>query len=130
MSANSDLVRRAYAGFNERGTPDPARFTDDFVWDMSTFTGWPEKPRYPGYDGANEFLRNWIESFDDWALELRDAVDAGDHVVAVCHQSGRSKSTGAAVAMDFAQVWTVRDGKLAYMRMYDDVGEALASVEV
>jgi uncharacterized protein len=128
MSANSELVRRSYAAFNERGAPDPVWFTDDFVWDMSTFTGWPEKPHYRGAGGMVEFLANWTESFDDWSLELRDVIDAGDHVVAICHQRGRSKSTGAEVAMDFAQVWTIRDGRFAYQRMYDDISEALASV--
>jgi ketosteroid isomerase-like protein len=128
MSANSELVRRSYAAFIERGELRPDRFTDDFVWDMSTFTGWPEKSQYRGVEGAVEFLENWTGSFDDWSLELRDVIDAGGDVVLICHQRGRAKSTGAEVEMDFAQVWTVRHGKLAYQRMYADVGEALASV--
>ena len=128
MSANAELVRRSYAAFIDRGEVNPARFTDDFIWDMSTFTGWPEKQHYHGADGVVEFLANWTGSFDDWSLEVRDVIDADENVVLICHQRGRSKSTGAEVDMDFAQVWTVRDGKLAYQRMYADVGEALASV--
>jgi ketosteroid isomerase-like protein len=125
---NAQLLRDLYARFLERGTPDPDWYTEDFVFDMSTFAGWPEKQEYPGYEGMQEFMSDWLEAWDDWQLELRDAVEAGDEVVAICHQHGRSKSTGAEVEMTFAQVWTVRDGKLARQRMYADVGEALASV--
>jgi len=61
----------------------------------------------------------------DWRLDVLDLVDAGDEVVAVLHQSGTSKTTGLQVDMDFAQLWTVENGKQTYMRMYADPGEAL-----
>ena len=48
---------------------------------------------------------------EDWRLEVRELIDAGDDVVAILHQSGRSKTTGLEVDMDFAQVWTIKDGK-------------------
>jgi hypothetical protein len=35
--------------------------------------------------------------------------DAGDRVVSVCRQRGRSKTTGIPVEMLFGMVWTVRD---------------------
>jgi len=124
---SAHVVRQLYAHFLERGTPDPEGYTDDFVWDMSTFAGWPEKQQYPGYEGMTEFLSEWIGAWEDWELELRDVIDAGDEVVAICKQHGRSKASGLEVDMTFAQVWTVRDGKMAYQRMYADVGEALAS---
>jgi ketosteroid isomerase-like protein len=126
---NVQLVRDLYATFLERGRTYPENYTDDFVWDMSTFAGWPEKQQYPAYEGMQEFLREWMSAFDDWAMEIRDVIDAGgDWVVAICHQTGRSKSTGAAVDMTFAQVWTIRGDQIAYQRMYADVGQALESV--
>jgi ketosteroid isomerase-like protein len=45
-------------------------------------------------------------------------------VLAILHQSGRSKATGLEVEMDFAQLWEIRDGKQARMRMYADLDEA------
>jgi ketosteroid isomerase-like protein len=128
-AGNAALVRRLYAGFVERGEPDRRAYTDDFVWDMSTFRGWPERPQYRGFEGVLEFLDDWIGSFDDWSLEVREVIEAGEEVVVICHQSGRSRSTGAEVDMIFAQVWTVRGDKLSYQRMYADVDEALASVD-
>jgi hypothetical protein len=52
-------------------------------------------------------------------------IEAGEEVVVICHQSGRSRSTGAEVDMIFAQVWTVGGDKLSHA----DVDEALASVD-
>ena len=92
---------------------------------MSNFHGWPEQQVYPGADGARTFLREWSDAWEDWELEVEALHDAGDRVVALMHQRGRSKAAGMPVEMSFAQVWTLRDGKEARMDMYSDSGEAL-----
>ena len=56
---------------------------------------------------------------------MEDPLDAGDQVVAIVRQSGRSKTTGLPVDMRFAQLWTLSDGKQTRMRMYADPEEAL-----
>ena len=95
---------------------------------MSTFHGWPERQTYEGPEGTREFLTEWVGAWEDWRLEVRELIDAGDDVVAILHQSGRSKTTGLEVDMDFAQVWTIKDGKQTRMRMYADTDEALREV--
>jgi ketosteroid isomerase-like protein len=129
MSAeNVEVVRRAYELFAERGDVSEETMGPGFVWDMSTFHNWPERQKYEGIDGARQFLADWTGAWEDWSLEVKDLVDAGDQVVAIVHQSGRSKATGLEVDMDFAQVWTVEGGKETYMRMYADPDEALRAV--
>jgi ketosteroid isomerase-like protein len=125
---NVEVVRRAYEHFRETGDILAEAITADFVWDMSKFRGWPEQPTYEGIEGAEVFLRDWLEPWDEWALELEALHDAGEKVVAVLHQRARSKTTGLRVDMVFAQVWTIRDGKEARMDMYADPVEALAAV--
>jgi ketosteroid isomerase-like protein len=95
---------------------------------MSTFRGWPEQQTYEGVEEARGFLRNWIETWDDWELDVEALHDAGDKVVAIMRQRGRSKASGLPVDMSFAQVWTIRDGKLARMEMYADPGSGLKAV--
>jgi ketosteroid isomerase-like protein len=126
MSAeNVEIVRRGYEHFAKTGEVRE-EFTDPgFVWDMSTFRNWPERQTYEGIDGAREFLANWSSAWEDWRLEVVELIDAGDEIVAILHQSGTSKTTGLEVDMDFAQVWTLEDGKQVYMRMYADPEEAL-----
>jgi ketosteroid isomerase-like protein len=127
---NVDIVMRGYERFRATGGFDDQIVHPDFMWDMSNYSGWPEQQTYPGLEGAQRFMRDWIDAWDDWEWEVRSLHDAGDKVVAVMHQSGRSKSTGVRVEMDFAQVFTLREGRPLLMEMYADPGEALRAVGV
>jgi ketosteroid isomerase-like protein len=129
MSAeNVEIVRLGYDEFLATGELVERITAPEFVWDMSTFHGWPERQTYEGPEGTREFLTDWVSAWEDWRLEVRELIDAGDDVVAILHQSGRSKTTGLEVDMDFAQVWTIKDGKQTRMRMYADPDEALRAV--
>ena len=44
----------------------------DFVWDMSTFVGWLDKPRFHGADGLREFVTIWRSPYDDWSMRLNE----------------------------------------------------------
>ena len=121
---NVELLRRAYAHFMATGEIS-AR--DDFVWDVSRL-GWPEQQIYTGAEGANQFNAEWAEAWDDWELEPEDFIDAGERVVVIVNQRGRSKATGIPVDMRFAQVWTFRDGQADRMNLYASVEEALEDV--
>jgi ketosteroid isomerase-like protein len=124
---NVDIVLRGFEHFATTGEPLAEISAPDFVWDMSTFAGWPEQPYYEGTDGARKFMRDWGAGFDDWHIEIESVHDAGDKVVCVLRQRGRAKVTGMALDMVFAQVFTVRDGLSVRMQMYSDPAEALAS---
>jgi ketosteroid isomerase-like protein len=95
---------------------------------MSKYEGWPEQQIYEGVDGANRFLHEWAGAWDNWELEIQEIYEAGDKVVVVVHQRGRAKTTGIALDMVFAQVWTIRDGRFTRMDMYSDPSEALKGV--
>jgi ketosteroid isomerase-like protein len=125
---NVEIVARGYAHFGATGELLIETLSADFVWDMSKFEGWPERPTYDGIDGAKEFIADWTAAWDDWKLEVKDLIDAGDQVVAIVHQQGRSKVTGVLVEMDFAQVWSLRDGAATCMEMYSDVSQAFEAV--
>jgi ketosteroid isomerase-like protein len=125
---NVEIVRGAYQRFRTTGQFDAEIATPDFVWDMSNFHGWPEQQVYVGVEGAETFLSDWTSAWDDWELELEGLRDAGDKVLALVRQRGRSKGAGMPVDMYFAQVWTLRDGKEARMEMYSDPSEALKAV--
>jgi ketosteroid isomerase-like protein len=121
---NVEIVGGAYAYFAANGDFQAEIMDPDFIWDMSTFS-WPGTQQYKGIDGAREFLAEWLEAWEDWQLDVERLLDAGDQVVAIVRQRGRSKSTGVPVEMHFAQLWTVRAGKQLRMRMYADPNAAL-----
>lgn len=123
-----EIVRRGYEQFTATGQLVVEIASPDFVWDMSNFHGWPERQAYEGIVGTEAFLRDWIAAWDDWELELDALEDAGDKVVGLVRQRGRSRSAGMLVEMSFAQVWTLRDGKQTRMEMFSDRDEALRAV--
>jgi ketosteroid isomerase-like protein len=125
---NVAIVRGGYEEFRRRGSLVRELLAPEFVWDMSHFHGWPEQQVYEGVQGAERFIEEWTSAWDDWDLGIEELRDAGDQVVAVHRQRGRSKSTGLPVDMSFAMVWTLREGKQTRMEMYSDVGEALKAV--
>jgi len=54
---NVEIVREGYERFAATGELEPDLATDDFVWDMSNFHGWPEQQTYEGVDGAESLPR-------------------------------------------------------------------------
>jgi ketosteroid isomerase-like protein len=125
---NVAIVRDAYERFRATGELVAELAAPGFVWDMSNFHGWPEEQVYEGVEGAEAFLREWTEAWDDWELQLEALRDAGEKVVAILRQRGRSRQSGLPVDMFFAQVWTLRDGLETRMDMYSDPAEALQVV--
>ena len=75
-----------------------------------------------------QFNAEWAAAWDDWELVPEDYIDAGERVVVILNQRGRSKATGIPVEMRFAQVWTLRDGMGIRMQLYASVEEALEAV--
>ena len=124
---NVEIVRQGFEHFRATGEPLEDLIAQDFVWDMSTFHGWRERQIYSGVGGMREFLRDWVDAWDDWELSVDEFRDAGDQVGALCRQRGSAKATGMAVDMTFAQVFTVQDGKQTRMETYASVEEALAA---
>jgi ketosteroid isomerase-like protein len=129
--SNVEILEEALARFKELGTPDGSLAGPGFVWDMTRFAGWPEQLLYEGREGLLRFISDWTAAWDDWHLETESLHEAaGDKVVAVMRQRGRSKASGLEVEMTFAQVWTFRGGKYLRMEMYSDIEQALAEAGV
>jgi ketosteroid isomerase-like protein len=118
---NVETMRRGYERWRATGELSA---NPDLVWDVSRL-GWPGKQIFCGAEGANEFLAEWADAWDDWEIAAEDYIEAGESVVVIVNQRGRSKATGIPVDMRFAQVWSFRDGQAIRMQMYASVAEAL-----
>ena len=101
---NVELVRRGYEQFAITGQFFAEIATPEFVSDMSHFHGWPEREVYEGVEGAEHFLSDWTAVWDDWELEVEAMHDAGDKVVVLVRQRGRSRAAGMAVDMSLPGV--------------------------
>src|SRR5437763_1843250 len=126
--ANVEVVRRAWQHFVATQGFAEELAAPDFVWDMSSFRGWPEQIYYEGVVGMNAFLRDWFEPFDDLKFVVVGYHEAGDGVVTVVRQHGRARASGVGVEMRYAVVTFARDGLLARAEVYAGPGEALNAV--
>jgi ketosteroid isomerase-like protein len=121
---NVDILRRVLAFYETTGEHLTESYASDFVWDMSNYRGWPEQAIYEGIDGMRRFLAEWSRVFD-WEYEVESLHDAGDRMVTIVSQRGRTSSAGPAVEMCNGLVWTLRDGKIVRVENYADPDEAL-----
>ena len=98
-------------------------FEPDVEWDG---TNLPDGTVSRGLDAVVEHLTKWAETWEIWEIELEQVIDAGgDQVIAFIRERGRTKA-GLEVNERHSELYTVRNGKIAYRRGFSDADEALS----
>lgn len=125
---NVEIVRQIFVDFNAtQSLPDEV--AADFVWDMSTFQGWPGAQKYRGRDAFMEFFKSWVSPYDDWSQEVERAEDlGGNQVLLVVRQYARPRGSNARVELRYGLVYTVEGGLARGARVYATPQEALEAV--
>ena len=104
----------------------------EIEWDASRLTEMiPDLAGvYRGHDGVRAYWRRWFEAWDELEFEVEDVLGAGDDVVALLHnQRQRGRHSGIWTDLPpYAQVFTLRDGKLVRWRTFPDQASALSAV--
>jgi ketosteroid isomerase-like protein len=67
---------------------------------------------YHGHAGFEQMVRATDDVWDDFRIEPRELIDAGDHVVVAVTISGFGKGSGVVAEMDLFNVLTLRGGKV------------------
>ena len=120
---NVDLTRAAYEQFS-RG--DFSRLfeanTDDF--EFVTAAEMPDAGTYRGQE-ARDWLRAYIDSFDGYAQEATEIIDAGDKVVSAVLQRGRPRGSDLPVESHWWQVLTFQDTGVTRVEMFSQRADAL-----
>jgi ketosteroid isomerase-like protein len=128
-SENVEIVRRGTDAYRRGALEEASHWTHpEIVWDMSRLQV-PDAGVYRGFEGLLTFFNRWQESWESLELEPLEYIEAGDQVVTVIRQSGRGRLSGAEVEHRFAQLWTLRDGKIVRMVMYPDREAALEAAD-
>jgi ketosteroid isomerase-like protein len=127
--ANVDKVQQYIDAYNRRDFEAAVAWFDpeiEFVL--------PERQSSDNCHGPDEILQFWEgldETFDDFQLEVRQHVDAGDRVATELRYYGRGKGSGLELDAEmYHQVATFRDGRMARLDYYGSWPEALEAVEV
>jgi ketosteroid isomerase-like protein len=137
---NVDIVRAVLTAYRNpelipllaSGDLDFSWVDPDIEWDASRLDEMiPDLAEvFRGHEGVRTYWRRWFEAWRDLEFEVEDVLDAGDDAVAlIVNQRQWGRHTGIATALPpYAQVFTLRDGKLVRWRTFPDQAEALEAV--
>jgi ketosteroid isomerase-like protein len=125
MSENADLIRNAYASFQQGDVPGILAVLADRVdWNVTSVL--PQAGSWRGRDGAGEFFEKLGSHWADLTIDVEQLLSDGDHVVAIGRAAGRLREHGdAAAGYAFVHVFTVVDGAVARFREWADPDEEL-----
>jgi ketosteroid isomerase-like protein len=123
---NPDMIAMLASGELDLQLADP-----DIEWDATRLTEMiPDLAGvYRGHDGVRTYWRRWFEAWRDLEFDF-DLRYAGDDVVALIrNQRQWGRHTGICTELPpYAQVFTIRNGKLVRWRTFPDQEQALKAV--
>ena len=123
---NVEVVQRVLSEFGGAQQIPEGLFAPDWVFDVSTFHGWPGQQQFTGIEEFREFFASWTEPYTDWAQEIEEIRDAGpNQVVATMRQHGRLRNSGSWVDLNYALLYTLREGLIQRTQLYTPPENAL-----
>ena len=125
-----ELARRAIEAFNSGDLATIAATYDWYQPDFEFLDGpGPATARgHRGADAIESYFRQFLDLFDDYAIEIEEIVDAGDQVVVFNRQRAAARGGGAQVDVRSAWIFAFRGGKISHITPYWDRARALEAV--
>ena len=118
---NTDVVQQGYEALGRGDIPAILDLlTDDVEWIEQGPSVIPFAGTRHGHEGVAEFFSLLDENLELEQFEPREFVAQGDTVVVVGFERSVSKATGHAIEQEWAHVYTLRDGKIAKGRYFED----------
>lgn len=119
---NIGIVKQLYDAYKRRDISFVLdMFTDDAVLHGPAPAGvLPWGGVYNSRAGAVDFFKALGESLEPRQFELRDFIAQGNKVVVLGYQRGQAKPTGRPYEIEFVHVWSLRDGRFAEFRVFND----------
>jgi ketosteroid isomerase-like protein len=122
---NVEIVRAMRDAYN-RGDRDAALkdMSPDFELDMSRSMGLPQQRGIFKLDQLRQFWDELVETWESLRMEAEDFIEAGDLVIVPQTAYARGRY-GIEVRSRTAVVYTIRDGAIVRMTMYQELDDAL-----
>jgi ketosteroid isomerase-like protein len=121
------LVRRftgSWANHDGQSLLDCAH--EDMEFDWSESRG-PFQGTYVGHAGLKRLLEEQWDAWDEFSIELERIVECGSgRLMTVNLVQARGRGSGVATGSRGAMLWTVRDGKILWAKLFQDEEQALA----
>ena len=121
-----DVVRRSYEAVAERDLETLfALLAEDGEWDLRAAAF--DESVYHGHAGIRRYLEGVWSVVTDFRIDIEDAHEVGDLVVAAVRVHATGLESGIAAERPYGAVWTVRDGRIASLHLYPTPEEARAA---
>jgi ketosteroid isomerase-like protein len=111
-----------WRGFAEAISP---AFHPDVICFTHPFGG---ENRYVGLDGVREYLLEWIAPWTTYRTGTERTIDLGDRVLTLDYDRGTLKGGTEEVTGRVANLWTIRESRIARVDGYAGHAEALKAV--
>jgi ketosteroid isomerase-like protein len=85
----------------------------------------PHAGPFRGRDEIQEYWEGFMAAFDAATAEPEKVLESGDQVVVLVRTRARPKGSSAEVEVRNGHLWTIRDGKIASMRLFPEPEKAL-----
>jgi uncharacterized protein len=121
---NVEIVRKGYEAWN-RGDLDHIRGVTDDAFEWREASEVPGAGTRRGRAEFDRYLRSFRRFWRQFEFEPVEIRDAGDRVLAVVIERGRSARSDVEVNQLFVHVWTLRDGKVVRLEGFYDEEAAL-----
>jgi ketosteroid isomerase-like protein len=120
-------VRRAIDSIN-RGHVATEDVTEDFEMDWSNSIG-PLSGVYRGREQLNNVFESFRDAWDQLRWEIQEVIDLEDERVLVVNRVRmQGRTSRAEVEATGVQVWTIRNGKLGAVKLYQSKADALEAL--
>jgi uncharacterized protein len=119
---NVRIVKQLYDAFGRNDISSVLdMFADDAVAHGPAPAGvLPWGGIHNGREGVAELLKALDESLEDEQFELHEFIAQGNKVVVPGYAKGHAKPTGRPYEIEFVHLWSVRNGKISELRVYNN----------
>ena len=109
-------------------------FDEEIVWDArgssAALPGWEASGLsdvFHGHDGVRRYWRQWLDAWSDIDFQC-ELIELGDgRIAGIVTQRNRARHSGVWIDQPpYAQIWTLRDGKVVRVEFGDptEIGPA------
>jgi ketosteroid isomerase-like protein len=127
-SGDTELVKRGYEAWNRGDVEGVLSFLDPQI-EWRGYTHIPESGTLEGRDEVRAWLERFLDAWEQLEIEVTEQIEAGEQVVALVRFRGTGKGSGVPVEGGTdAHVWTVREGRIVAVTLYQGTREALQSL--
>jgi len=128
---NVDVVQQAYATFGRGDIPALlSLLTDDVEWSQYGPSVIPFAGTRRGREGVAEFFSLIGETLEFEQFVLREFVTQGDTVVVLGYERSLVKPTGRTFEQEWVHVYTLSNGKIAKVRLFEDTAAQVVAFGV